>query len=259
VKEFEKFKKDLRSGKIYIGTSITFNDPLITYALADSVDFVWIEIEHCIMNPETLSGHILAGRSKDLPVLVRVAGSDTVNIKPVLDSGAGGIIVPQVKSADEVRRIVNDCRYKPLGNRGFGPRIPSNFDRNSGKEYIDEANKNIFVAVMIENVEAVENIDEIIKIPGLDSLIIGPSDLSHSLNIPGETKNKKLLSIIDKIISKTIEAGLTAGIGVSMDYDFITEMIKKGVQIFQVGNDFHYMINYADQLVSQIRKRIKDI
>jgi len=112
------FRAKMAGGEICIGASITLTDPHATDALGDSVDFFWIDLEHSMMSAEALGGHFLAAKARSRPALVRVPGSGTPFIKPVLDAGADGIIVPQVRSAAEVQDVVNSCRYPPLGERG---------------------------------------------------------------------------------------------------------------------------------------------
>ena len=112
------FREKLAAGRVCLGAGISLSDPLVTDALGDSVDFFWIDLEHGAMSPEILSGHLLAARARRVPGIVRVTGSTTPFIKPILDSGAEGIVVPQVRSAEEVRSVVADCRYPPLGRRG---------------------------------------------------------------------------------------------------------------------------------------------
>ncbi len=109
------FRARMSAGNICIGASITLVDPHVTDALGDSVDFFWIDQEHSQMSPESLAGHFLASKVRQVPAIVRVTGSSTPFINPVLDAGADGIIVHQVRSANEVQQVVNDCRYPPLG------------------------------------------------------------------------------------------------------------------------------------------------
>lgn len=251
-----QFRQKLKSGHICIGAAVTFNDPLITEVLADSVDFIWIELEHNVMSAEALNGHFLAARGKNVPALVRVPGSSTPFIKPLLDSGADGIVVPQVRSAEEVRQVVADCRYPPLGHRGFGPRVPSNYGRDGGREYIERANENIFVAVQIENVEAFEALDDILAIRGLDSIVIGAWDLSGSFGMLGDVDHPKIVNAIETIISKTRTAGLFVGAGMGADAEYAYKMAKRGVQWLQVGGDFSYLIQYFDQITSTVRNRL---
>ena len=118
----KQFREKMDSGISCIGPSITLKDPFISEALGPESDFLWIDAEHSPMSIESVTGHLLAARACNKPALVRVPGSATESIKPVLDSGVDGIIVPQVTGVDEVRKVVADCRYPPLGRRGFGPR-----------------------------------------------------------------------------------------------------------------------------------------
>ena len=256
MKAVEEFRSTLQKGEVCLGASIGFADPYISYALADYFDFLWLELEHCAMSADAVNGHFLAGYSKNVPVFVRLPGSGTYIIKPVLDSGASGIIIPQVRNAEEVKQVVDDCRYYPVGRRGFGPRIPSNFDRNNGKEYVDWANRNVFVAVMIENMDAVDCIDEILRVPGLDSIVIGPMDLSASMGLLGEINHPKVAETIDRVIGKARDAGVFVGAGVGPDADAAIKMIQRGVQWIQVGNDHHYIIKYAEGMTSEIKRRL---
>ena len=253
MKSVEKFRTSIQSNKACMGVSVSFTDPLVSLALAQYFDFIWLELEHCIMNPEAVMGHIVAGFSKDIPTFIRVPGSSTHIIKPYLDSGACGIIVPQVKTAEEVKKIVMDCRYPPMGERGFGPRIPSNFDRNNGKDFVKWTNNNIFVAVMIENCHALDSLDEILEIQGLDSVVIGPADLSGSFGLLGDIDHPRVQSAIDMIIEKARKAGKYVGAGIAPETDAAMSMIKRGVQWLQLGNDFHYLSRFAEKLTSEIR------
>ena len=257
MRSVESFREKIKSGGACFGCAVGFSDPLITYALADYFDFIWIEMEHCLMNQETVNGHVLAACSKNTPLFARVPGNHTHIIKPLLDSGLQGIIVPQVKSADEVEKLVEDCRYMPIGKRGFGPRIPTNFDQLDGNEYAAWSNKNIFVAVMIENTDAVEALDEILCVKALDSIIIGPSDLSYSMGFNGDTKHPEIHKAIVEIIAKSKKAGKAIGAGVSPEPEAAKFMIDLGVNWLQLGNDHHYLTRYASNLTSEIRKIIK--
>lgn len=233
----EKFRQRLSAGEVCLGASVTFSDPLVSDALGDSVDFLWIDLEHSAMSPEVWQGHFLAARNRNVPALVRVPGSATPFIKPILDSGADGIIVPQVRTADEVRQIVNDCRYPPLGQRGYGPRVPSNYGRDGGSAYIERANQAIFVAVQIENREALESIDEIVDIPGLDSVVLGPADLSASLGFMGDLEHPKVVTAVDHVIETARKAGLFIGSGMGPDPDYALKMAGRSVQYnaYQLG------------------------
>jgi len=257
MKAIAKFRKDLTAGHVCLGAYITLLDPLVCDALGDSVDFFWIDMEHTSMSAAALNGHLLAARARSVPVLVRVRGSQTPFIKFVLDAGADGIIVPQVVSAEEVSHVVSDCRYPPVGRRGYGPKIHSNYGRdNEDREYVERANKNVFVVAQIENLEALEAIDDIVAVAGLDSVVLGPWDLSASLGMLGEVEHPRVLDAMQTIISKARDAGLFVGAGLGPDPDYACLMAKYGVQWMGIGGDYSYLINYVDQTFSSIRTRL---
>ena len=122
--------------------------------------------------------HLIAARAGGAPSIVRIPSGDVSWVKRVLDSGAEGIILPRSYSAAEVAQFVSDCRYPPLGTRGFGPRRPMNYGRLDQQEYLERANRELFVAVQVETVELLNEIDEVVQIEGLDSVVLGPQDLS---------------------------------------------------------------------------------
>ncbi|RPI86254.1 MAG: hypothetical protein EHM41_09130 [Chloroflexi bacterium] len=248
-----KFRQELTVGKKSIGIGVTLSDPLITEAIADSVDFLWFDLEHAAMSPEKMYAHLLAARGKNKPGIVRVTQGTTPLIKTALDGGADGIIAPQVRSVDEVKRVVNDCRYPPLGIRGFGPRVPSNYGRSLGADYLQDANKNVFVAVMIENVDALEVVEEIASIPGLDSLVIGPSDLSLSIG-ENNVYAPQTQEAMKRIIKAAKNAGKFIGAGMGVDVKFALHLAKMGVQWLQVGQDFDHLVKAITGSYSSFHK-----
>ena len=253
------FREKMTQGQICMGASITFTDPLVTDALGDSVDFVWIDMEHSGLSPETVGRHLLAARARKVPGLVRVRSSATPDIKPILDLGAEGIIVPQVRTADEVGQVVSDCRYTPLGHRGYGPRVPSNYGRDGGPEYPARANENLFVAVQIETTEALAALDDILSVPGLDSLVIGPWDLSGALGLLGQVEHPDVVAAIDMIVAKARATGLVIGAGMGTDAEFAYRMAKRGIQWLQVGGDSSYLIKAFDEIVGSIQSLLGQV
>jgi len=250
---FFHFREKIAAGGLCTGPGITLTDPRVTDALGDSVDFIWIDLEHSLMSPEAMAGHMLAARGRQVPVLVRVPAGETAFIKPVLDAGADGIIVPQVTSAAEVKRAVDDCRYPPVGTRGYGPRVPSNYGRDGGPDYLRRANDDVFTAVMIETRQAVEAIDEIVAVPGLDSIVLGPMDLSASYGMLGEVEHPTVVKAIEHVIARARAAGCLVGSGMGVDSATAIRMAKRGVQWAQIGSDFGYLIAHMDLLNREVQ------
>ena len=247
------FRAALTAGRFCLGAAVTFSDPLVTEALCDSVDFIWIDQEHSPLSPEAVQGHLLAARSRRKPALVRVTAGETAFIKPVLDAGADGIIVPQVKTAAEVARAVADCRYPPQGTRGYGPRVPTNYGRSGGADYAQAANAGVFATVMIETREAVEAIDDILAVPGLDSVVLGPYDLSGSLGLLGQVEHPTVVAALEHVIARAQAAGKFVGSGMGPDPDYAVRMARRGVQWVQVGGDYGYLISYMDHINRRVQ------
>ena len=251
-------RQRLTKGDVLVGTGIYLIDTQVSEALADSVDFLWYDMEHNAFSMEVLRSHLMVARNRNQPTIVRVSDGSTPFIKPVLDAGANGIVVPQVRSVDEVERIVSDCRYPPLGRRGYGPLLPTNYGRVADDEYVELANANIFVSVMIENGEALENIDKIVAVPGLDSVFIGPWDLSASLGLLGQVEHPTMVAAMERIVAAARRAGLVVGSGMPVDAEFAGIQAKRGVQLLQVGGDCVYLIRCADQLMGDIRDQLRN-
>src|SRR5579863_9041792 len=149
MKNLGSFRDKLRRGQVCLGTCSTFTDPTVTEALCDLLDFVWIDTEHNPLTLEAVLGHVIATNGSATTPIVRVPWNDPVLIKPVLDLGAAGVIVPLVRSAEDTRKAVAACLYPPAGIRGYGPRRPSNYGRLSGPEFCRQANENVIVIVQI--------------------------------------------------------------------------------------------------------------
>jgi 2-keto-3-deoxy-L-rhamnonate aldolase RhmA len=249
----KRFREAMRAGRLQVGTGIGFSDPRVSDALAGSLDFLWIDLEHSPLSPEALAGHLLAAHSREKPAIVRVPAVGTAFVKPVLDVGADGIVVPQVRTVEEVRQTVADCRYPPAGTREFSPRVPSNDNRVSTSESFAAANRDVFVAVMIETAEALAAIDEIVRVPGLDSVVIGPWDLSGSLGMLGDVEHLLVVEAIGRVIAAARKAGIFVGSGMGVSADYALTMAARGCQWLQVGGDHGYLVWAADQLMAAIR------
>ena len=252
-KGMRRLRAMLQAGEPVLGTAVTFNDPLLSDALADSVDFLWYDLEHTQLDPAALNAHLLAARGKQTASIVRVADVHPSVIKPVLDAGAEGIVAAQVYSVEEVEQFVRNCHYPPDGVRGAGPRVPTNFGRAGGTQYYRQANQDILVSVMIETAEAVEAIDQIVAVPGLDSVVIGAYDLSGALSTLDDIEGPAVTAAIDRVISAARDAGIYVGAGMSTSADYASALIARGVNWLQVGCDFEHMIQGVDTTRAAIR------
>lgn len=252
-----KFREKLRRGQVCLGAGITTTDPSITEALCNVVDFVWIDMEHNPLSPETVQAHVMATRGTDTAPLVRVAWNDPVLMKPILDLGAAGVIVPFVRTAEEARRAVAACRYPPEGIRGFGPRRPSNYGQLGGPEFCKAANESVLVNVQIEHADAIRNIDEIVAVPGLTSIVLGPNDLAGSMGYMGQPRHPEVIRAAELVVGKARRAGLFVGIGLGDDPDILVEWADRGVHWLQMGSDFSLLLRAAASIAQTVRAQTR--
>jgi len=248
-----KFIDKIRGGQVCLGTCITFTDSSVTEALSTALDFVWIDAEHNALTIETVQSHIMATAAGDTAALVRVAWNDAVLIKPVLDIGADGVIVPLAQEPEDVRRAVAACRYPPAGVRGFGPRRAAQYGRLGGPEFCKTANESVLTIMQIEHINAVRRIDEILDVPGLGAIVIGSNDLAGSMGLIGQPRHPDVLRAADQVIAAARRHGVIWGAAIGDDPEVVAEWAQKGAQWICMGCDYTFLLKSADMLRARIR------
>ena len=251
-----KFRSKILSGQVCLGTAISFTDPTVTEALCTVFDFVWVDMEHNALSLEAVQNHIIATKGTDATPLVRVPWNDAVLIKPVLDIGAAGVIVPMIRTADDAAKAVAACSYPPAGIRGFGPRRASNYGRIGEAAFCQQANESLLTIVQIENTDAVDNLDEILKVPRLTSVVIGPGDLSISMGYVGQRDHPNVVRMIERIITKGRQSEVLVGIASGEDPEGMIHWIERGAQWICMGNDTSLMLRAADQVAGRVRAHL---
>ena len=250
-----RFREKMLRGEVCLGTGISFTDATISEALSEVLDFVWIDTEHGALSLDTVQSHVIATRAAGVTALVRVPWNDPVLIKPVLDLGADGVIVPLIRNAEDVRLAVSACRYPPEGIRGYGPRRPSRYGALGGADFCRQSNQTVITIVQIEHDDAVRNLDEILAVPGLTGVVVGCNDLASSMGVTGEPRHPKVLSAIEAVIEKSRSAGVFVGIAIGTDVVHLREWVDKGMQWLAMGTDFMFMLQTAKELCAQLRGR----
>jgi 2-dehydro-3-deoxyglucarate aldolase/4-hydroxy-2-oxoheptanedioate aldolase len=252
-----KFRDKMARGQVCLGTCITFTDAAVTEALSGVFDFVWIDMEHGALSLETAQAHVMATKGSDAAPLVRVAWNDPVLIKPVLDLGAAGVIVPLVRTAEDVARAVAACRYPPLGVRGYGPRRPSRYGQAGGKAFCEAANAAVLPIAQIEHLDAVNNLDAILAVSGLAALVVGPNDLSGSMGHMGEPGHPEVRAAIETVLAKGRRAKVPVGIGTGDDAEALIGWFNRGAQWLLVGADFTLLLKAASQTAGRVREHLR--
>jgi staphyloferrin B biosynthesis citrate synthase len=185
-------KQKLQNNQPVVGLFCSIPVPVAVEMIGEAdFDFVIIDTEHVMVNPETVENMIRAAQAVNITALVRVSQSDPKEILKILDAGAQGIVVPNVESADEVQCIVAACKYFPEGSRSLNGGSPGAFGKNSLVDYMALANREVMVVPMIESLAGVEHITEILKVPGIDMVLEGAADLSQSCGLPWQISAAK--------------------------------------------------------------------
>ena len=181
-----------------VGSWITINHPSVVEIMADAgFDWLCVDMEHSVTDYFEAQQLILTIQSKGLAAFVRVGENNDRIIKRVLDAGADGIIVPNVKNKDEALKAVNSVKYPPLGTRGVGLARAQKYGFGF-EDYRDKKAKDIKLIVQIEHIDAVSNLDEILSIDSIDGSFIGPYDLSGSMGKPGDYNDIDVKEVLDK-------------------------------------------------------------
>jgi 2-keto-3-deoxy-L-rhamnonate aldolase RhmA len=244
----------LREGKLVLGATITMPSVESTAQLANAgFDFLWIEMEHSPITLETARNMILATRGLKAIPFIRVPVNELWTAKRALDAGALGVIFPFTGSVELARQAVAACKYPPAGRRGSGPGLASFRWPAPGEPFADFADRNVVVITVIEEKEAVERIEEIAAVPGIDVLYIGTSDLSYSYGCRGDSSQPVVQAAINRIVAAAKRHGVAVG-RPGMTAEAIREGMQQGFTVFQSPGDTSMLNQGARALLAPFGK-----
>lgn len=245
------FRKRLNSGELLAGTMVSLASPEVAELLAQvGFDWLFIDAEHSPLDPLQMQ-RIMQAAGKDTPCLVRLPSSGDVPIKKALDSGAAGVIVPQINSAQAAEEVVRMAKYAPQGQRGVGVSRAHGYGLGF-QEYVSQANQETVVVVQAEHIEAVNHIDEIVAVPGIDAVLVGPYDLSASLGKLGQVDDPQVRAAIDQVTDACLQAGVRLGI-FGMTAGAVRPYIDAGYTLIVAGIDTVLLGRAATQLLAELR------
>ena len=226
-----------------IGMHLNLNDIAAgKMAGLSGFDFIWIDMEHSYLSYEGLLNLIIAIQGVGGKVIVRAPQDDFTATKKILEMGPDGIIFPMVKTAEQANRLISYTLYPPYGNRGFGPWNAVDFGIKDIWDYVRNNHKTMCRFIQIEHIDAVNNLDEIIKNEYIDGYIIGANDLSGSVNRLGDAFSDEVISIIKDVIKKLKASNKYVGISTG---DYSEETLKYfhdlGFDMISAGADFDFL------------------
>ena len=237
-------KKKIQNGESAIGTFVKLTDPAVPELLAlAGFDFFVLDTEHVAVDREQLTNIVRAADAAGITPIVRVRENQQVEI----------VQVPNVDTPEQARNLVSYVKYTPLGVRGLSPSVRAcDYGTCGVQEYIDTANANTMIVSHCETKTCVENLDEVLKVDGIDVIFIGPMDLSQSYGVPGKTTDPEVKAAIDTITAKTLAAGKAVGT-TAASAEAAKALIAKGVQYILLSSDEGIIVKWGKETISRIR------
>lgn len=236
-------KEKIKNGEKTIGMHINLNDITVgRIAGLAGYDFIWIDMEHSYLPYEGLLNLIIGVHSAGGQVIVRAPQDDLTATKKILEMGPDGIIFPMVKTPEDAKRLISYTLYPPHGVRGFGPMNAVKYGFDDVGNYVANHYKTMCRFIQIEHIDAIQNLDEIMKNEFIDGYIVGANDLSGSIGMLGEVFSDKVTSLIKGVVEKLKKAGKYVGISTG---DFSESTLlhwhNMGFDMISAGADFDFL------------------
>ena len=249
-------RKKVLAGECVYGTMIRMaRDPGTPSLYAGAgYDFIFIDMEHGAYNMETVADMIRGAKSAGIGTVIRVPRLETFFISRVLDAGAEGIMVPMTSTKEDAEAIARFSKFMPIGQRGFGSNCGmTDFTPQKAPVFMKESNDHTLIVAQIETKEAIENIDAILSVDGIDVGLIGPNDLSNSLGIPDQMDSEILANAIDKVVQTGKKRGKATGIHIG-SVEAIRKWREKGMTVLACSTDINFQYNAAKSTLEDLKK-----
>lgn len=242
-------KNKLRNREQLFGGWVSYAHPSITETFAMAgFDFIAIDMEHSTISIEQAQRIIASSQAYGVPCLPRPVSHSNDYIKPLLESGADGMIIQMVNNKKEIQNLINHMYYPPIGNRSYGVNRAHDYGFSLNK-YFDGWNESGSFLIQIESIEAVNNINDLLSFEEVDGVMIGPMDLSGSLGIPGKTNHPDVIEASKKVIKACEKYGKSCGTQVSeTTKDVINELFDLGYTFAILGSDLFVLWRWAEDM-----------
>jgi len=232
-----RFSEIKDAGRSFIGTGIMIPAAeVVEIAGYAKFDFVIIDEEHTQFGAETSINLVRAAEASDIIPIVRVPEVSEVYLKKALDTGASGVVVPNISDREAAEKAVYYSRFAPDGGRGACPCVRANKFGLGDNSYYSDANRDVSIIALIEGAKGMENFDEIIDVKGIDAIYIGPVDLSVSMGLAGDVYNPRVIEAMEKLIDKAQKRGHIVGTYCT-DINDARKWIARGVNFIDYSTD----------------------
>jgi 4-hydroxy-2-oxoheptanedioate aldolase len=249
-------KRRLAAGEPSIGTWLALPSPeSAEYTSRLAFDWLVVDTEHNAIDITTLSRMFTAMVGSNTAPMVRIPWNSAENFKRVLDAGAWGVVVPMVNSRAEAESAAEAIRYPPEGRRSVGGGRHGISFETGAEQYFRHANQELLLVVQIEHIQAVEQVDEILSVPGVDACFIGPNDLAASmgigLGVPLESDHPRIVEAIDEVLRSCRQHGVAPGIHCS-DGLAVGRRIAQGFRFCAMASELRYMLSGLGSDLAQV-------
>ena len=206
-------KEKMYSGNVCLGTWLFLPSPDIVEIIGlAGLDFVVIDMEHSPITYENASSMIVAAESKGIAPYVRISELSASHILRTLDTGAHGIQIPHVETAEDAREIIQYSKYHPLGERGMAPSTRAGqYTLKTDKQLLKKTNDETLIVLTLESESSLENVEKMTEIEGVDVIYIGPYDLSQAMGLPGQVDHADVINNMERIFSLINKSGKISG------------------------------------------------
>jgi len=255
---FNALKRKLQRQEVTVGSWITLGHTSIAEIMAKA-GFEWlaIDMEHSVITLDTAQQLVQVIEGCGVIPLVRVGENNPNIIKRVMDAGACGVIVPMVNTKEQAEAAVKAVKYPPIGTRGVGLARAQGYG-NKFDEYASSVNEESIVIAQIEHIDAVNNLDSILSVEGIDGCIIGPYDLSGSLGVPGNFEHPAMLAALEKVELTCKEKKVAVGMHVIQpDYTLVLEQATKGYSFIGFSLDILFLGNSCREQVKAVYENLR--
>ena len=253
-------RQALHAGRLVYSTAVTAPSSRFPEMLRKAgVDFVFIDTEHTPLGRETLSWMCQAFAGLGIPPVVRVPSPDPFEATKVLDGGAGGVIGPYVETADQARALAGAARWRPLKGRRLQEalRDPGTLQAEL-RSYLEARNEDTILILNIESVPAIENLDNILSVPGIDSVLIGTHDLSCSLGIPEQYRHPRFDEAVRTIFKKARAHNVGAGIHFWEGTEQEITWSRAGANLIMHSSDLSFIGQQLQRDLHELRAALGD-
>jgi 2-keto-3-deoxy-L-rhamnonate aldolase RhmA len=251
-------KKRLQEGKVCFGTMLRVlkSPQAIALCAGQGWDYVIMDTEHNDYDYQTLASCMLLAKYEQMDAFVRVPDKLYHQMAQMLDIGAEGLVLPQVKTREEARHIVRSTKYAPVGQRGVSiSNTVTRFRDYDMETYTQWANRELMTIVMIESEEGVDNVDSIVSTPGVDAVMMGPSDLSQDMGISGQIHHRKMEQAFDKVVEYCNRHDVAPGIHVNKIED-VSKAIDRGMRFITYNYDINLFKEASQNALWELRSLV---